>query len=315
MTKIEILQLGALPEWDEVPLNQTYQVHRFFEMDDPDTFLKTSADQIRGIVTKGDVGAQASLINALPNLEVISIFGVGFDAVDIDLCRKRGIRVGNTPDVLTGDVADLAVAILLAQARNLASADTWVRSGDWAEKGPVPLARRMHGKRAGILGLGNIGRAIAQRLQAFDMEIAYCSRAEKDGVQDWRYVADPVSLAEWADFLIIALAANAETKKIVDSRVIDALGPEGTLVNVARGSVVDEAALLDALETKRLGFAALDVFEGEPAIDPRFADLDTVHLAPHIGSATTETRKAMGQLVRDNLESYFRTGELKASVV
>lgn len=315
MSDIDVLQLGSLPKWDEEPLEKAYRVHRIFDMPDPDAFLRDNAMKIRAVVTKGDLGASRELIDSLPNLEMITVFGVGFDAVDIDRCKERGIRVGNTPDVLTAEVADLAVAILLAQARELVWGDRWVRKGQWAENGPLPLARRVHGKRVGILGLGNIGRAIAKRLTAFDMEIAYCSRAEKEDTGGWSFMQDKVALAQWADFLVVALAANKDTKKIVDADMIAALGPEGTLVNVARGSVVDEVALLDALESRALGFAALDVFEGEPAIDSRFARLDNVLLQPHVGSATTETRKAMGQLMRDNLDSFFKTGKPIAMVV
>ena len=305
MAKPEILQIRPYPDWDQQPLEEAFAVHRYFEAADKDRFLAEVGPQVRGIATRGELGASAAMIAACPRLEVVSVYGVGFDAVDLAACRARGVRVTNTPDVLTRDVADLGVAMMLAQSRGMVGADAWVRDGSWAAKGLYPLQRRVWGRRAGVLGLGRIGHEVAKRLAGFDMDIAYSDVGPKDFAAGWEFVADPVALAERSDFLFVTLAASAATRHIVSRAVIEALGPEGMLINVSRASNIDEAALLDALETGRLGSAALDVFEGEPALDPRFLKLDNVLLQPHQASGTVETRKAMGKLVRDNLSAHF----------
>ena len=305
MKTIEVLQVGPYPEWDEERLNKHFLMHRYFEADDKAAFLAEHGKAIRAIATRGELGASRAMIDALPKLEIVSVYGVGFDAVDLEAARARGIRVTNTPDVLTKDVADLGIAMMLAQARGVVGGEAWVKSGDWAGKGLYPLKSRVHGKRAGILGLGRIGYEVARRLAGFDMDIAYADTGPKDLAGDWTFVADPVELAARSDFLFVTLAASAETRHIVGRRVIEALGPEGMLINVSRASNVDEAALLDALEARTLGAAALDVFEGEPNLDPRFLALDNVLLQPHMASGTVETRKAMGRLVFDNLSAHF----------
>jgi lactate dehydrogenase-like 2-hydroxyacid dehydrogenase len=305
MPKPDVLQVGSYPGGDQDPLDAAFTMHRYFEAADKAAFLAKVGPDVRGIATRGDLGANAALIAACPRLEVISVYGVGYDAVDLAACRARGIRVTNTPDVLTDDVADLAIGMMLAQARSIPAAEAWARSGDWAAKGPFPLQRKVSGRRVGILGLGRIGHAIARRCAGFDMQIAYSSRAPKPEGAAWTYIADPVALAARSDFLIVALAATPETRHIVNAAVIGALGPEGTLVNISRAANIDEAALLDALESGALGAAALDVFEGEPNLNPRFSALANVLMQPHQGSATFETRKAMGQLMRDNLKAHF----------
>ena len=254
---------------------------------------------------KGHAPFGAAQMDLLPGLGVIANFGVGYDAIDVAEAKRRGIRVTNTPDVLNDDVADLAVALLLGQGRRLVQGSDWVRSGQWAAQGEMPLNRKISGGRAGILGLGRIGREIADRLAAFKMEMHYHSRAPKDVPSDWTYHADPVALASAVDYLIVALVGGPDTENYVSARVIDALGPRGVLVNISRGSTVDEAALLDALESGRLGGAALDVFRNEPKIDPRFLAIDTVFVQPHQGSGTVETRAAMGQLQRDNIAAHL----------
>ncbi|MFT4013866.1 MAG: 2-hydroxyacid dehydrogenase [Paracoccus sp. (in: a-proteobacteria)] len=315
MTKPEILQMGPYPEWDQGPLDQAFQAHRYFEASDKAAFLAEVGPRVRAIATRGELGANAEIIAACPKLEVISVYGVGFDAVDLAACRARGIRVTNTPDVLTNDVADLGVAMMLVQSRGMIGAETWVRDGSWAAKGLYPLKRRVWGRRAGVLGLGRIGYEVAKRLAGFDMQIAYSDVAAKDFAPDWEFVADPVALAERSDFLFVTLAASAATRHIVNTAVIEALGPEGMLINISRASNIDEEALLDALEGGRLGSAALDVFEGEPALNPRFLALDNVLLQPHHASGTIETRKAMGQLVRDNLAAHFAGQPLPTPVL
>ncbi len=305
MPKPEILQVGPFPEWDQIPLDQAFTMHRFFDVADPVSFLTEYGRAMRGIATRGELGANRSMIEACPNLEIISVYGVGFDAVDLDACRERDVRVTNTPDVLTRDVADLGVAMLLCQARGMIGAEAWVRSGSWARKGLYPLKRRVHGAKAGILGLGRIGFEVARRLAGFDMDIAYSDLVPREDARDWTFIADPVELARHADYLFVTLAASEETRHIVGRDVFAALGPEGMVINISRASNIDEAELLDALESGALGSAALDVFEGEPEVNPRFLKLDNVLLQPHHASGTVETRKAMGKLVRDNLAAHF----------
>lgn len=315
MDKIEILQVGPYPAWDEERLNANFKIHRYFEAADKQAFLAASGINIRGIATRGELGASREMIEALPRLEIISVYGVGYDAVDLAAARERGIKVTNTPDVLTKDVADLGIAMMLAQSRGMIAAEGWVRSGDWASKGLYPLKTRVHGKRAGVLGLGRIGFEVAKRLAAFDMDIAYSSLAPKDAASQWTFIADPRALAERSDFLFVTLAASSATRHIVGKEVIEALGPEGMLINISRAANIDEDALLDALETGMLGAAALDVFEGEPKLNPRFLKLDNVLLQPHHASGTFETRKAMGVLVFDNLAAQFEGRALLTPVL
>lgn len=312
---VEILQIGPYPEWDQGPLDQAFTMHRYFEAEDKAEFLAAVAPDVRGIATRGELGADRALIEALPKLEVISVYGVGYDAVDLAACRERGIRVTNTPDVLTRDVADLGVAMMLVQSRGMIGAEKWVRGGSWAAKGLYPFKNRVFGKKAGVLGLGRIGYEVAKRLEGFDMDIAYCSTAAKDNAGDWKFLSDPLELARHADFLFVTLAASAQTRHIVSREVIEAVGPEGMIINISRAANIDEDALLDALEQGRLGSAALDVFEGEPKLNPRFLALDNVLLQPHHASGTFETRKAMGKLVRDNLTAHFSGADLLTPVL
>jgi lactate dehydrogenase-like 2-hydroxyacid dehydrogenase len=305
MSKVEILQVGPYPEWDQIPLDAAFIAHRYFEAQDKAAFLAKVGPQIRAIATRGELGANADMIAACPKLELISVYGVGYDAVDLNAARARGIRVTNTPDVLTNDVADLGVAMMLAHSRGMIGAEAWVRDGSWAAKGLYPLKHRVWGKRAGVLGLGRIGFEVAKRLAGFDMDIAYSDIAAKDYASQWEFVADATALAARSDFLFVTLAASAATRHIVNKNVIAALGPQGMLINISRASNIDESALLDALESGALGSAALDVFEGEPALNPRFLALPNVMLQPHHASGTFETRKAMGALVRDNLMAHF----------
>ncbi len=315
MSKPVVLQVGPYPEWDQVPLDAAFTVHRYFEAADKAAFLAEVGAKIEAIATRGELGANRAMIEACPKLRLISVYGVGFDAVDLAACRERGIRVSNTPDVLTADVADLGVAMMLAQSRGVVGAEAWVRSGDWAEKGLYPLRRRVWGRKAGVLGLGRIGFEVARRLAGFDLDIAYSDVSAKDYAPDWTFIPDPVDLARHADFLFVTLAASAETRHIVGKEVIEAVGPEGMIINISRASNIDEDALIAALKDGRLGSAALDVFEGEPALDKRFLDLDNLLLQPHHASGTIETRKAMGKLVRDNLTAFFAGQDLPTPVL
>ncbi|SCX21922.1 Glycerate dehydrogenase [Agrobacterium sp. DSM 25558] len=315
MTKPQILQVGPYPQWDEEPLNAAFEVHRYFDAADKPSFLAEVGPAIRGIATRGELGANRAMIEACPNLEVISVYGVGYDAVDLAACREKGIRVTNTPDVLTNDVADLGIAMMLCQSRGMIGAEVWVKDGSWSAKGLYPLKRRVWGRRAGVLGLGRIGFEVAKRLKGFDMQISYSDVGPKSFAEGMTFVADPVELAKNVDFLFVTLAASAETRHIVGKDVIAALGAEGMLINISRASNIDEESLLEALENGTLGSAALDVFEGEPKLNPRFLALGNVLLQPHHASGTLETRQAMGKLVRDNLEAYFSGATLPTPVL
>lgn len=314
MAKPRILQIGPYPEWDQTPLDAAFQMHRLFEAKDKTAFLAQVGPQVRGIASRGALQVGADIIAACPALEIIAVYGVGYDGVDMDAARAAGLRVTNTPDVLTGDVADLGVAMMLAQSRNVVGAETWVRGGDWVGKGAFPLQSRVWGKKAGILGLGRIGQALAKRLAGFDLDIAYTDIAPIPGYEALTFLPDATRLAHHANFLFITLAASPDTRNIVNADVLAALGPEGMLINISRASNVDEQALLTALETGAIGSAALDVFDGEPQINPRFLSLPNVLLQPHHASGTHETRRAMGQLMRDNLTAHFAGQPLPSPV-
>ncbi len=300
-----VLQTREFPDWDQDPLDEAFDMRKLHEAEDPEGFLAEHGPHVRAIATRGGVGADRALIEACGSLELIAVYGVGFDAVDLAACLAHGVAVTNTPDVLTKDVADLGVAMMLCLSRQMIGAEAWVRSGAWAETGPYALSRRAFGRKVGILGLGRIGFEIAQRLVPFDMEIAYSDIAAKPYAEDWAFMPDARALAEFSDVLFVALAASAETRHIVNADIIRALGSDGMIVNVSRASNLDEEALLNALEAGELGGAALDVFEGEPKINPRFLALKNVLLQPHHASGTLETRKDMGRLMRANLEAHF----------
>lgn len=263
-------------------------------------------DQRRGVVAVAFMGHEAldgATMDLLPGLKGIANFGVGYDAIDVAAATGRGIRVSNTPNVLNDDVADLAVAMWIAQARDFEPAMRNARNGDWGRGVRLPLARKASGRKVGVLGMGRIGREIADRLAAFKAEIHYQSRRRKDAPASWTYHADPVELARAVDDLIVAVVGGPETEGFVSAEVIAALGPDGVIVNIARGSVIDEEALIAALQGGTIRGAALDVFRGEPQIDPRLLALSNLLPLPHIGSATVETRAAMGQLQRANLRA------------
>ena len=296
-----VLVIGQYPEWDDTAMAEAYELHRGL----PDDLDGDATALIQAIAFKGHGRLDGAAMDRLPNLKLIANFGVGYDAIDVAAASARGIKVTNTPDVLTDDVADLAVMMLLGVTRHVVQADAWVRSGNWAAKGDYPLLRKVSGKRAGIVGLGRIGRAIADRLAAFRMPISYTSRVPKEVPAGWVHYTDPAEMAANVDYLIVALSGGPETAGLVSRAVIEALGPKGTLVNISRGSTVDEEAMIEALQSGGLGAAALDVFASEPDPDPRFAGMANVLLQPHQASATIETRAAMGQLQRDNLDAHF----------
>ncbi len=313
MARANILMIGPYPEWDMADLEKNYVVHKLWKAADREAFIEGGANAVRAIATRGELGADATMMGRLPNLEIVSCYGVGTDAIDLDFARSRGIRVTNTPDVLTEDVADQGIGLLLAAARRIPQADAYVRSGAWA-KGAMPLTTRVQGKRLGIAGMGRIGAAVARRATAFGCEVSYFDLRRNDDLP-YPYFADIGELAEAVEFLVVTLAGGQSTRGIVSREVLAALGPDGILVNISRGSTVDEPALLDALEKATIKAAGLDVFWNEPHIDPRFLALDNVVLQPHHASGTVETRKAMGKLVRDNLAAHFAGRPLLTPVV
>ena len=263
------------------------------------------ADAVSAIVTRSNQDVPEDVVRRLPALEIIATCGVGYDLIPRALAARRGIVVANTPDVLNAAVAERCIGALLALLRRLPQADRYVRDGLWPAAG-FPLATSLAGKHVGIVGMGRIGKEIARKLEMFGVALAYHGRTDKQLA--WRYEADLLALARDSDILIVVAPGGAETRHMIDARVLDALGPSGYLVNVARGSLVDEQALLAALERGTIAGAALDVFDNEPDIDPRFFKLDNVLLTPHLGSATHETRAAMAQLMLDNVRSWFRSG-------
>lgn len=307
--KEKVLQNGRLLPALESALAERYDLHPLWRESDPRAFLGRHGGDFRGYIASARHGIDAATLRALPNLRVVSIFGVGLDAVDLDAARARGVAVGYTPDVLTDCVADLALLLLLDVARGGSAADRFVRRGDWARGGQFGMTTSVHGKRLGILGLGRIGRAIARRAEGFAMEIRYHSRRPSDA--PYPFTATLRELAQWADFLVIAAAGGADTRHLVSAEILDALGPQGFLVNIARGSVVDEQALLAALRQGRIAGAGLDVYEDEPRVTPGLLELDNVVLLPHIASNTRETRQAMADLALANLDAFFATGAVK----
>lgn len=309
----EILQTTAMPPAIQKVLDDTYTVHKLFEAKDQAALLKDIAPRVRGMATSGGAGATRALIEALPKLEVISSFGVGYDAIDIDCARERGVTVTNTPDVLTECVADTAMALTLAMMRRIPQADQFVRTGRWP-KDKFPLTDKLGGRIMGIVGAGRIGQAIAKRAEAFGLQIAYFGPRKKAELP-WRYYDSLVAMAKDVDILMISCPGGKETNQLVNAAVIAALGPEGYLVNIARGSVVEEPALVQALVEKKIAGAGLDVFADEPNVPEALFKLDTVALAPHVGSGTHETRQAMGDLMLKNLEAWFAGKPVLTKVV
>lgn len=295
------LQLCPLSDYLESELAVRCQLLRWFDMDEDAqrAWLETNADKVVLVVTGGHLGCSNDLIAALPLLKLIAINGVGYDKVDVAFANGRGVDVSTTPDVLTDDVADLAVGLTIGLLRRLPAADRFVRDGRWMEE-TFPLGRKVSGRRFGIVGLGRIGRAIADRLSGFG-DVAYHGRSAKDA--PYRFEPDLATLARDSDILVLACAATEATRKLIDADILTALGAEGYLVNVARGSVVDEAALVAALDSGGIAGAALDVFVEEPSAPAGLIASDRTNLAPHIASATVETRIAMADLVLANVDA------------
>jgi lactate dehydrogenase-like 2-hydroxyacid dehydrogenase len=302
-----VVMVGTLRAELVGPLEEAYGARELAQL------TSGEAAGVRVAVTSGVWGVRAEHLDRLPALEAIVNFGVGYDATDVDEATRRGIVVSNTPDVLTDCVADAAVGLLIDTLRGISSSDRFVRRGGWAAGGTPPLARRVSGSRVGIVGLGRIGQAIATRLEGFGTTISYHNRRERNDVP-YAYAPDVVTLAEGCDVLVLAAAGGEGSRHVVDAKVLDALGPDGFLVNIARGSVVDEEALVAALEEGRIAGAGLDVFADEPQVPAALIDRDDVVLTPHLGSATVETREAMTDLTLANVAAYLERGALLTPV-
>jgi len=314
MDSLVVLLLYPVNAYLEQELDRRFTLLRLWEHSPPDQLFRAHGSTIRAVVGYPGHKVNAALLDALPSLEIFSSFSVGIDHVDLAECRERGIRVTHTPDVLTDDVADLAVGLAIAALRKIPQADRYVRAGSWKAKGDYTLTTRFSGKRVGIIGLGRIGLAIATRVEAFDCPVNCYQRTKKE-YPNYSYYPSVLELAANSDVLVVACPLNEQTRHIVNREVIEALGPKGVLINIGRGPHVDEPELVSALVEGRLGGAGLDVFEDEPNVPEALFTLDNVVLVPHVGSGTHETRKAMADLVLGNLEAHVLKKPLLTPVV
>jgi lactate dehydrogenase-like 2-hydroxyacid dehydrogenase len=304
MSRTDILMTAPMMPIVIEALDKAVTLHRLWEQTDKEAFLKEFGPRIRGVATSTLFGrVDASLLDRLPNVEIVSSFGVGYDNVDAAEAAKRNIVVTNTPGVLDDEVADLTLGLLLATLRKIPQADRYLREGQWL-RASFPLSATLRERKIGIVGLGRIGKAIAKRLSGFDVSIAYHGRTQQDDVA-YAYYPTVTGLAEACDVLIVITPGGASTRHLIDADVLKALGPTGVLINVARGTVVDEQALIQALKSGTILSAGLDVYEDEPRVPQELIDLEHVVLLPHIASASVHTRNAMGKLVADNLISWF----------
>ena len=312
--KEEILAIAPMLKICMSALQEAYDVHILYEAEDRDAMLAEVGPRIRAIATDATYGVAPDIMAACPKLEMISGFGVGYDAVDLPACRARGIRVTNTPDVLNDAVAEMGMAMMLALARQIPQADQYVRTGRWEREGLHPLTGELTGSTVGVLGLGRIGKEFAARAQAFKMTVVYHGRSEQKD-QPFRYYPDLVEMARDIDWLMVIAPASPRRRGSCPREVMEALGPEGGLINIARGALVDEDALVATLKSGKLGGAALDVFVAEPKTPRELWEMDNVVLQPHQGSATWRTRRLMGQLVVDNLKAYHAGEPLLTPVI
>jgi len=298
----EILVTAPLPPFLYEPLKADYRCHDYYQSSHKPGLLAAEGARIRGLVQGGGTMTPSELLDQLPKLEIISVFGVGYDGVPVAYCKKRGLKVTNTPDVLTDDVSDVALGLILMTGRGFVRLNRFAQAGEWEKRAPE-LTTKLSGRKVGILGLGRIGKAIAQRVAAMGMKVAYTGRKPQDVA--YEYVPDLKALGAASDFLVVACPGGEATRNIVDAGVLAALGKKGTLINIARGSIVDEPALVAALKAGIIKGAGLDVFANEPHIPAELFAMDNVVLLPHVGSATRETRQAMGDLCKANLDAYF----------
>jgi lactate dehydrogenase-like 2-hydroxyacid dehydrogenase len=315
MESIGVLMTCPMNTYLEEELTKKFTLLKLWTASpDKTQFIETHKNTIRAVVGNSFVGADVELIESLPKLEIVSSFSVGLDKVDLVKCKEKGIRVTNTPDVLTDDVADLAIGLILAVLRRLCESDRYVRDGKWKTKGDFRLTTKFTGKSVGIIGLGRIGTSIATRAEAFSCPISYYSRTQKTDV-NYKYYPTVLELASNSQILIVACPLTEETRHIINREVINALGPKGVLINIGRGPHVDEPELVSALLEGRLGGAGIDVFENEPHVPEELFGLENVVLLPHVGSGTVETRQDMADLVIGNLEAHFLNKPLLTPVV
>ena len=300
--KSDLLQTGPMPPFVEEQLDKLFTVHRLHKASDRDAFLNQNGPSVRALISFGAVPVNSVLMQKLPKLEIVGSFGVGYDSVDAKWAGEHGIVVTNTPGVLDEEVADTTLGLLLNTVRHLPQSERHLRAGKWLEK-PYPLSATLRGRKVGIVGMGRIGKAIARRIEALGLPIVYHSRRPAEGVS-YRHYPELLPMARDVDVLIIIVPGGPATKNMINREVLEALGPNGILINVARGSVVDEPALIQALREKKILSAGLDVFADEPRVPQELIDMDHIVLLPHVGSASVETRRAMGQLVVDNLKSW-----------
>lgn len=305
MSKPELLMIIPMMTLVTDQLEQQFVVHRLWDAKDRDALIKEAGPNISAIASFAPGKVPATLIAALPKLKIIAHFGVGYDPVDVAAAAKRGIIITNTPDVLNEEVADTALGLLLMTVRELGLAEQYLRAGHWAKSGDYRLTRHtLRDRKVGILGLGRIGKAIARRVEAFGLPVTYYGRKQQPDVA-YRFYSDIVAMARDVDTLIAITPGGEGTKNLINAQVLEALGPRGVVINVARGTVIDETALIAALKAKTIAAAGLDVFWNEPRVNPELITLDNVVLLPHVGSASVHTRDAMGQLVVDNLKAYL----------
>ena len=306
MSKPALLQNGPMMPLIAEGIERSFIVHRLWEAPDREALLKKVAPDIKAICTGGHVGVKTddAFMARFPNLKVVGNFGVGYDSVDAEAAARRGVIVTNTPDVLTEEVADTTLGLLIGTVREFYKAEKWLRDGQWAKEGDYRLTpASLRDRSVGIVGLGRIGKAIARRCEAFGLPISYFGRSQQTDVT-FKYYSDLVAMAREVDTLIVVTPGGQGTQNLINGQVLAALGSRGILINVSRGSVVDEAALIEALKKRTILGAGLDVFQGEPKLNPAFLQLDNVTLFPHVGSASVHTRNAMGQLVVDNLAAF-----------
>jgi hydroxypyruvate reductase len=304
--KPEILVLAPIYAPTLAELEREFTVHKLWTARDPDAYLKDVSVSVRAMVTTGLKGFTAHDVAALPKLEIIGCFGVGDDALDLAAARERGVVVVNTPGRTAESVADLAVGLIIAVMRRICENDRFVRAGRWPA-GPPPLGRELHGKSCGIVGLGGIGRGVAKRVAVFGMSVCYHGPRRK-GDAGYPYYADLETMARESDCLVVTCPATPQTRGMVNARILDALGPEGFLINVARGSIVDERALIAALKSGRIAGAGLDVFQDEPRVPAELTAMESVVLVPHIGSSTLEIREERGAKLLASLRAHFAGG-------
>jgi hydroxypyruvate reductase len=302
-SKQAVLIIAPVMDYLTDKLEQTFTVHKLFQVTDHAEFFAKQGQNIKGIVTRGDIGVSNEVLALLPEVQIISIFGVGTDAVDLATTHERNIIVTTTPGVLTDDVADTALGLIIATSRRLCLADKFLRAGQWPHS-TLPLSSKVTGKRLGVFGMGQIGQAIARRAAGFDMQIAYTDKAHNETLP-YQYVPDLMSLASQSDILVVAISGGKDSAGLVNKTIFAAMPNHAILINIARGSMVNQDDLILALQQQNIGGAGLDVFADEPNVPQALIEMDSVVLLPHIASATTETRIQMSDIVFSNILAHF----------